>query len=399
MTQSLAYYFDKVEITEPIKEIDEFPEEILPVNTQTDQKELINAYTSGFFDGEGCIGAPEDKRRNPPTITLITQLGNTDLSILTKLKEQYGGEIYIQKKPKEKEHHKQSWNWDIKDRSTLKKFLTRIFPYSTVKKPQLELGLKFLELTTYTQGKSTSINEYNLRKKISDKLHELKQTELSECELNNFNTKIQEMNIDKNQPSLLDLLDSDKKDIEIIKVETQPEKIQPTYYSKEIINSYVAGFFDGEGCITTDEDKRNNPPTINLITILKNTDLPILTKLKQEYGGGISIQKKPKEKEHHKQSWHWIISDRTTLKKFLIRIFPYIQYKKPQIELGLTFIQLKELLNGKSPSQEQYNIMIKIRDKLHELKQTELSECELNNFNTQIQEMNIDKNQYTMMNY
>lgn len=204
---SIMELFDRIELPESNNELEDFPEEeILPENVNTtDQKELINAYTAGFFDGEGCIGTDENNRNIPPSIHLNIKISLTDLPTLTKLKQEFGGEIHIRKKPKGKEHWKQAWNWNITDRTTLKKFLTRIFPYSIYKKPQIEDGLRFLELIKNSQsGKTVSQEEYKLRRLISDKLHELKHTELSSCELNNFNTQIQEMNIDKNQRTMMD---------------------------------------------------------------------------------------------------------------------------------------------------------------------------------------------------
>jgi len=391
--------FDRIELPESNNELEDFPEEeILPENVNTtDQKELINAYAAGFFDGEGYIGTYEQKLNNPPTILLKTMIGCTDLQILTKLKQEYCGKIYIHKKRKGKEHHKQAWHWDIKDRSTLKKFLTQILPYSQYKKPQIELGLTFIQLKDSINGKATQ-EQYNIMKNIHEEFKRLKNTQLSSCEINDFNTQIQEMNVDKNQLSLLDLLDSNKKDIEIIKVETEPEKIKPTYYSKELINAYTAGFFDGEGYIGTDEQKLNNLPTIRLTTQLSNTDNEILKKFKQEFGGEICMKKKKNGIEHYKQSWSWNIQNRPTIKKFLTQILPYSQYKKPQIELGLTFIQLKDSINGKA-TQEQYNLMKKIHEEFKRLKHTELSVCELTNFNTQIKEMNVDKYQKSMMDF
>ena len=195
------------------------------------------------------------------------------------------------------------------------------------------------------------------------------------------------MNVDKGQLYLSKWFDSDVKPIEIVKEEIIPEKI--TQEIKRITNVEAAGIFDGEGCVGVYNNK--------LRTMLVNTNLEILKNLKQEYGGQIHDQRKGKE--HYKDKWVWYIQDRPTIKKFLLKILPYILYKKPQIKHGLTFIQLKDSLNGKSPSQEQYNLMIKIRDELKRLKHTELSTCELNDFNTQIEEMNTDKLQHTMMDY
>ena len=396
---TLIKLFNRMNLPELNKKTYKYPEDELTLeiaNTTINTKENINAYAALFFDGEGCIRTDENKRNNPPSISLQIMISSTDLEILTKLKQEFGGSVAF--KGKAKEHHKNQWIWRIRDRDTLKKFLSQILPYSTIKKPQIELGLKFLEITTntkYCRG-GTSQEEYNIRKAFHEEFKRLKHTELSQCKLDAFNKQINEMNIDKGQPTLSKWFDFDEKSTIPIKKEIEPEK--PIPIVRRITDVEAAGIFDGEGCIRTLEDKRKNLPTILLIISLTNTDLPILTKLKDRYGGEIYIKKKTKGKEHYKQSWFWYISDRDTIKKFLTQILPYTQYKKPQIELGLRFLELvKNSGKGKSTSIEEYRKRKLIADKLKELKHTELSACELNDFNTQIKEMKVDRLQKTML--
>ena len=208
--QTVMELFDRMDLPESNEETYKYPEdEIIPeiINTTINNQENIDRYTALYFDGEGYIGTRENKRSNPPTISLRTSIGCTDLPILIKLKQEYGGEIYVRKK--QKEHHKDQWVWRIRDRDTLKKFLSQILPYSTIKKSQIELGLKFLEVTkSYHGGRGYNdkipLEEYNTRKLIANKLKELKHTNLTQCELNTFNKQISEMNIDKRQLTMKD---------------------------------------------------------------------------------------------------------------------------------------------------------------------------------------------------
>lgn len=157
-------------------------------------KEMPYAYVAGFFDGEGCISI---NRNN-----LQTTLSNTDFEILVKLKNEFGGNIYKEKK---KENYKQKWIWQISDRSTLKYFLNRIYKYTTVKRQQIEYGLKFLELSTKSTPKGgLSEDELKIRKFFNDKLKELKYTKLSNDELKMFEDEIINIDKDKNQPTFDD---------------------------------------------------------------------------------------------------------------------------------------------------------------------------------------------------
>lgn len=163
----------------------------------------IYIYIAGFFDGEGCIGAYVDKT-NQSKIRLMTFLTNTNLEILIKMKQVFGGSII--KNKKKKINHKDSWNWNIYSRNELKMLFEKIIPYSIVKRQQLEYGLKYLDLTSDSRGNGhgTSSEEQKIRQFFSDKLKEMKHTELSDDELKMFAEQIQNMNIDKNQSTMED---------------------------------------------------------------------------------------------------------------------------------------------------------------------------------------------------
>jgi len=91
---------------------------------------------------------------------------------------------------------------------------------------------------------------------------------------------------------------------------------------------YVAGLFDGEGCIQIGQ-------TGTLLITLGNTNYLVLNKLQGEYGGFIS--KLPKRVPRHLDCWVWSIHSKKSI-QFLERISSHLIIKKRQVELGLHYI-------------------------------------------------------------
>jgi len=173
-------------------------------NIQRLNNELPYAYVAGFFDGEGSIGANLNKARHPPSIRLRIIIVNTNLEILIKIKKIFKGEIY--KRKKYIEHYKDKWDWEITNRDDMKFFLEKILPYSTVKRQQIEYGLKFLELTIISKtgrGHIVPEEEQKIRQFFSDKLKELKDEEYTNEEICSLNDQIKEMNVDKLQKTMM----------------------------------------------------------------------------------------------------------------------------------------------------------------------------------------------------
>jgi len=162
--------------------------------------EMTYAYIAGFFDGEGSIGIYKNKKNN---FVLIVSTANTNFDILIKMKKIFGGYISLSKK-KIKYSYKDQWHWVIHDRNVLKNFLEKILPYSTVKRQQIEYGLKYLELTTNFPGKCISSEEQKIREFFADKLREMKHSKYTDDEMKIFEDKINDINKDKNQLTMED---------------------------------------------------------------------------------------------------------------------------------------------------------------------------------------------------
>jgi LAGLIDADG endonuclease len=104
--------------------------------------------------------------------------------------------------------------------------------------------------------------------------------------------------------------------------------------------AYIAGFFDGEGCINVIHSNRaNGKGSFRLVLYFTNTHLPVLTWLREVIGTG-SINPKWRKKPTHKSAWELKICARRNCRILLEAILPYSKIKRDRIELGLEFLKL-----------------------------------------------------------
>ena len=101
-----------------------------------DLTDIEKAYLAGFFDAEGCVLIQKKKnlrgvRYNYAMHTSVVQV---DKSILLLLQSIYGGCICAL--------HDGVSQWTVTEHKAAT-FLKDILPYSRLKKPQIELALKF----------------------------------------------------------------------------------------------------------------------------------------------------------------------------------------------------------------------------------------------------------------
>lgn len=116
--------------------------------------------------------------------------------------------------------------------------------------------------------------------------------------------------------------------------------------NKEITNverAWVAGFFDGEGSITT-------PRTMNGIPQIRvtNTNLNVLKFIQERWGGeiitrGLDEQKRPRQKKIVYQL-HFYPPEKA--RRLLEDLAPYLQLKKLQAELVLYWLDEVKKFTG-----------------------------------------------------
>jgi hypothetical protein len=113
---------------------------------------------------------------------------------------------------------------------------------------------------------------------------------------------------------------------------------------------WVAGFFDGEGCVYIHRHRkkgkilkgRNVPSKINgyvAVATVTNTQKHVLGLLQQEFGGAVNKGGKS-GRPNCKPVWAWSIRSQQAA-AFLRRILPYLLLKHRQAEIG---IELQETM-------------------------------------------------------
>lgn len=326
------------------------------INRQIDDRSInenVVAYITGFFDGEGTIGVY--KRNSQNSIKLEINIANTNLEVLKRIKNVFSGEINNRSSSKRYSNRKKAWQWIIGNRYKQKFFLEHIFPYLIVKKSQVELGLEYLERTSESQGECLSQEESTFRESYINKFKIQKHYFYTTEEVERFNS--------------------------LIKTTKHSQIV-----IRESVYSYIAGFFDAEGSVGAYFNKNNND--IILQVSISNTYPFILIKLKSIFGGNVNIEKRQEKSLKWKKKWIWRTLAINDVKFFLTKILPYSIAKKPQIELGLKFLET-----------DNYQTKILIADELMKMKDIEYTDEEICSLNKQIDDMNVDKLQHKLADY
>src|SRR3990167_3949381 len=124
--------------------------------------------------------------------------------------------------------------------------------------------------------------------------------------------------------------------------------------SETISNRYIAGFFDGEGCISTQQigdNKRVNKNRITktyrripaLFVVVGNTNKDVLQQVQQRFNG--RMYSYDRSIKHYSTMHYWKASRHVEALEFLEKIYPYLIIKKYQAKLAIQF--LKSRINHK----------------------------------------------------
>lgn len=100
---------------------------------------------------------------------------------------------------------------------------------------------------------------------------------------------------------------------------------------KETDKAYLAGFVDGEGCITINGHRTREFYTYSLRVIITQADRAMLERLRKRTGIG-SIYRNTAERH----VWMWAIVGKEA-ETFLRAIYPYMDIKKDQADVALQF--------------------------------------------------------------
>lgn len=120
---------------------------------------------------------------------------------------------------------------------------------------------------------------------------------------------------------------------------TPKDKYTP-FQTKNEAYRYLAGFIDGEGCLTISKQNRGGhhiSPEYKIKCIVNHTNLDILKVYKNIFGGEIYIVKL-KEGRNHKKQHQWIISNKVAY-DFCKKIIKYLILKKKNAQLLIDFYE------------------------------------------------------------
>ena len=103
-----------------------------------------------------------------------------------------------------------------------------------------------------------------------------------------------------------------------------PDKVMATLSAE-----YLAGFIDGEGCITIERKLSNKKHYATPAVLITNSHFGILDAIRAQYGGYISYR--PAHGKN-RETWRWSIHARMA-RRLLKDIYPYLIVKKSQAEI------------------------------------------------------------------
>ena len=102
--------------------------------------------------------------------------------------------------------------------------------------------------------------------------------------------------------------------------------------------AYIAGLFDGEGCVTLTKSRNHHQPRI----LISNSDIRVIEWLqtKLPFGRYKAINSKNIRNSH--TVWVWALGSKDNVKLFLILIRPYLIIKADQADLLLSLLDAEQ---------------------------------------------------------
>ena len=259
-------------------------------------KELL-AYIAGFFDGEGCITAIRSSK-NGHRYGITASITQKSRGILDLIKSYFGGYVVIQKRNRRENDYICRLRFSV---VATRVFLEAIAPYLIVKKEQAQIAIEYHQLRMLSKVKRDGYYY------------------LSE------NAKRAEINMGKIMHKL--------------KKQQMPQALLIPKQDESVINSYVAGVFDAEGCVNISKrEKHGKYKSIDhYVRCTVTQEVRLLVEYMQSLFSGcvhISGRCKSNDGKQARNVYRWSVTHRKAL-EFLNKICDYLIIKKPQAELGI----------------------------------------------------------------
>ena len=132
--------------------------------------------------------------------------------------------------------------------------------------------------------------------------------------------------------------------------------------------AYLAGLFDGEGCVTMarhlHRGGRSGPLTYRMFVELVNTDESVVVLFHQYFGGHI-YRREPK-KVTHRVIWRWQATSYAARRAMEV-LLPYLRIKRARAEIMIEYAKTARGWGGKALSQEVWDYRAVLVEKAKEL--------------------------------
>ena len=123
--------------------------------------------------------------------------------------------------------------------------------------------------------------------------------------------------------------------------------------------AYLAGFFDGEGCVSILYDRRHRSYTLTLAIAQHSRNISVLETLQSLWGGNLYVY----------ETMAHLIWNGQQAKPIILAMLANSIVKRPQLEVALEFIALMPGAGKNHPSK---NLMRYLRTKITRLKRAVL---------------------------
>lgn len=130
--------------------------------------------------------------------------------------------------------------------------------------------------------------------------------------------------------------------------------------------AYLAGLFDGEGCVGYYPRHAKGVPYHSASLHLTSTDPRVISWLLGKVGCGKVSVKNPKD--HRKTSYNWQLSNKTDIAEVLGAIRPYLIIKADQVDLLFSLWKAEEPLHKGRVTPELITLRQKAVDDIKHLK-------------------------------
>lgn len=269
-------------------------------------KDKISAeYAAGFFDAEGSLDICIARTGQA---VLRVSIVNTNAGILRALQNKFGGHL---RKPRV---HKKGWKpfrcLDLAN-GAAGNFLRTVSPFLHIKRVHAILGIAFRDF-----------QELSIQERCDKIPKPVKGASFRYV----WVRKEETLRIEAEYRDSIALLN--RKGDRSLGLEVGVKE--------GISTNYMAGFFDGEGCVNF--TRSGSSKRLVLRTMITNTNVKVLEALQRQFGGNISH---PRVLKHGWKPFRSLTLPQNASRSFLEQLAPFVYVKRKQVKLALLFLKFR----------------------------------------------------------